>query len=551
MTVFYQFSEFQNNDLIRGDYSHGLWYRAYWPRNEIEVSLFEYNDLEFDESSNPIIGFSKEIKFAEKLQHRNLLGLLGYAIDYLSRVFLIMEKCEISLAQYLKKNESLGQNFAISIAKEIVSGLIYLEVEANYEIQNLNTMNIWMDENIPKFAHLPMIQTSLDIPSPKNNFYDSLKFIDPNFIRDPDFVCDKRSNIFSLGITLASLAGISVYDSDDAEQFVVNVYNENSHWNADRISAEYVQLCQRCCASDPDLRPSLNDVFLSLANLETRINHVKTNASELDVYSQERKILEKSSESILPSFINLARIITESEYDILESTLKVFDKFTRISGNDNTVFKKIEQHLTVLDQTPQNFIGILKKLRFLPKCACLLGFFDHVNRTDLKQAFYWYKVASDGKDDFGANQLGYCYSRGIGIESDKTLAFELYQVSAKRGHPQGVSNSARRLYEQDAEKAFEMYHSIAKTGYTSGQFYTGSFYETGHGVTRNLRAATYWFKKAAEGEHERGTYSLISNLRDGYGTNVDVHEAIRWCRKATRNGSNFAGYALKRTFRVM
>ncbi|CAG8550128.1 2533_t:CDS:2 [Ambispora leptoticha] len=543
MTEFYQFSEFQNTSPIGGDFSHMSNFRAYWPRKEIEVSLFAYYDFELDESRDFVI-FPKEVCVKNS-------GLLGYAIDHMFGVFLIMEKCETSLAQYLKENESLDQDYAISIAKEIVSGLIYLEVEAKYDIQNLNTMNIWMDENTPKFAHLLMIQTPPDVPNLKYNFYGYLKFIDPNFIKDPDFVCDKRSNIFSLGITLASLARISVYDSDDAEQFVINVYNENARWNADRISVEYVQLCQRCCASDPDLRPSLNEVLLSLVNLETCINHVKTNASELDVYSQETKILEKSSESMLPSFINLAKIIAESEYDILESTLKIFDKLTRIFGNDDIVFKKIEKHLAILGQTPHNFIGILKKLRFLPKCACLLGFFNHIDRADLKQAFYWYKVASDGKDDFGANQLGYCYSNCIGIGYDEELAFELYQVSAKRGHPQGVSNSAHRLYEQDAEKAFEMYHSIAKTGYIIGQFYTGSCYESGHGVTINLRAATYWFKKAAEGEHKKGAYSLSSNLRNGHGTNVDIHEAIRWCRKATSNGSRYARYALKKTFRVI
>ncbi|CAG8589923.1 10749_t:CDS:2 [Ambispora gerdemannii] len=552
----YEFSEFENTEFIN-ICAHGLSCRAFWPRKEIEVSLLAYEDFGLGESSDFDKLFEKK-KLAEKLEklnHRNLLRLLGYAQDGF-RLFLIMEKFEISLAQYLKENENLlNQDFAISVAKELVSGLIYLE--ANYEIQNLNMMNIWMDKNIPKFAYLHLIQTSLDIPNPEINFYDYLKFIDPNFIKDPNFVCDKRSNLFSLGIILASLAGISVYDSDDPEQFILDVYNEKFHWNTNMISVAYVQLCRRCCASDPDLRPSFNEVLFTLENLETHINHVKTNVPELNVYPQGTEKLEESSESMLPSFINLAKVLTEDEYEILESTLKTFDKYTRIFGDDNKVMKKIEEHLTALNQSLRNFTYILKKLRFLPKCACLFGFFNQVGPTiDYNQAIYWYKVATYGKDAFGANQLGYCYSNGMGTKSDKKIAFEWYQVSAKRGHPQGTENTAH-LYpiyygyaEQTQKKVFEMYHSNAQIGYINGQYRTGVCYARGYGVTVNHRIATYWFKKSAEGENEYGEYGVITNLREGFGTNVDVHEAIRWCRRSLRNGSRYAERSLKETFRV-
>ncbi|CAG8521607.1 3778_t:CDS:2 [Ambispora gerdemannii] len=540
---FYEFSEFENSELI-GVCAYGLCYRAFWSRKEIEVSLFAFED--WSNAFNDFDTLAKR-KLAEKLNHRNLLGFLGYAHDTdIFRLFLIMEKCEISLAQYLKKNENLlNQDFAISLAKEIVSGLIYLEVHVD---QNLNTMNIWMDKNIPKFTYLHLIQNPLDIP--EINAYEYLKFIDPNFIKDPDFVCDKKSNIFSLGMILASLAGISVYDSDDAEQFMIDVYNENFHWNTDRISAKYVQLCQRCCTSDPDLRPSLSEVLFTLENLGTCINHVRTNAFELNVYPQETEILEKSSESILPSFIHLAKVLTEGEYDILESTLKTFANYTRIYGDDNKVLKKIEEHLAVLKQPLHDFIYILKKLRFLPKCACLLGFFNQVGTTiDYDQAFYWYKIATDGKDDFGANQLGYCYAKGIGINFDEEIAYEWFKVSAKRGHPQGISNTAHRLDERDQKKVFEMYYSIAKIGYLTGQACTGSCYARGFGVTMNHRIAAYWYKKAAEGEDVNGEYYVIANLKDGYGTKVDVHEAIRWCRRSIRNRNQYAEQSLAKIFK--
>jgi len=68
------------------------------------------------------------------------------------------------------------------------------------------------------------------------------------------------------------------------------------------------------------------------------------------------------------------------------------------------------------------------------------------------------------------NNLGYCYHYGVGVDEDKTKAFELYEQSANLGD-------------------------------SAAMFSVGVCYEDGEGVTKDTKKAKEWYaKSAAQGD---------------------------------------------------
>lgn len=134
----------------------------------------------------------------------------------------------------------------------------------------------------------------------------------------------------------------------------------------------------------------------------------------------------------------------------------------------------------------------------------------------------------------------------------------------------------RAATDADFVAAANLYRHAAANGYAPAQFRFGVLTETGKGVPRNERLATYWYVLAAEQLHRKaavkvglaalqgkavavdpavarlwigraadlgdpsGLYALSQLDRLGIGGKVDLDEAGRLCRLAARAGSALA-----------
>jgi uncharacterized protein len=83
------------------------------------------------------------------------------------------------------------------------------------------------------------------------------------------------------------------------------------------------------------------------------------------------------------------------------------------------------------------------------------------------KAVEWYAKSTEQDNSVAMNNLGYCYHLGIGVDEDKTKAFELY-----------------------------MYEQSALLGNSAAMFNVGVCYEDGEGVTIDMNKAKEWYTKA-------------------------------------------------------
>ncbi|GET28376.1 tetratricopeptide repeat protein [Prolixibacter sp. SD074] len=70
------------------------------------------------------------------------------------------------------------------------------------------------------------------------------------------------------------------------------------------------------------------------------------------------------------------------------------------------------------------------------------------------------------------------------------------------------------------------------------QFTLATYYEAGHGITRNPKAARYWYFKSAEGEYEKAEYRLSQLYQFGkLGLSQNVDSSRYWQKKAGYDGN--------------
>ena len=103
---------------------------------------------------------------------------------------------------------------------------------------------------------------------------------------------------------------------------------------------------------------------------------------------------------------------------------------------------------------------------------------------------------------------------------------------ARAGFDEGVA-----AYERgDYETALREFRPLAEQGNARAQFFLGSMYEIGKGVTQDYAEAARWYRKGAEQGLYISQLFLAGMYEIGKGVTQDYAEAVRWYRKAAEQG---------------
>jgi hypothetical protein len=124
-------------------------------------------------------------------------------------------------------------------------------------------------------------------------------------------------------------------------------------------------------------------------------------------------------------------------------------------------------------------------------------------------------MGDEGGRAVAQHWLGWCSSRGWGVETDLKEAVRWYTLAADQGHSTAQNN-------------------------------LGYCYQHGLGVDTDLKEAVRWYKLAAD----QGLFAAQTNLgycyRKGKGVDANQEEAVRWYTLAADQGDSTAQRALTR-----
>ncbi len=154
-----------------------------------------------------------------------------------------------------------------------------------------------------------------------------------------------------------------------------------------------------------------------------------------------------------------------------------------------------------------------------------------------------YRVAADGGNALGMNDLGRMYETGRGVAPDYSAAALWYRKAAEAGNP-GAMNNLGRLYARgkgvavDYTQAMTWFRKSADGGNGFAMNSIGLLYENGRGVTKDYAEAMAWFRKSADTDNRFGIGNIGWLYQNGWGVDKNYSEAATWYRKAIDAGDS-------------
>lgn len=270
------------NKLGQGGF--GLVYKGKFPGGQVLAvkRLSSFSGQGFEE-------FKNEVILIAKLQHRNLVRLLGYCVEGDEKILLYEYMPNKSLDSFIFDRTlcmSLDWNTRFKIILGIARGLLYLHQDSRLRIvhRDLKTSNILLDEEMnPKISDFGLArifgvkETSVNT----NRVVGTYGYMSPEYALD-GFFSDK-SDVFSFGVVvLEVLSGKRNTGFYQAEQGLSLLGYAWSLWKEEKSvdlmdptlhkscnMNEYLRCISvglLCVQEDPNDRPTMSNAVFMLGN---------------------------------------------------------------------------------------------------------------------------------------------------------------------------------------------------------------------------------------------------------------------------------------------
>lgn len=231
--------------------------------------------------------FMNEAKLLSRVQHRNVVTLLGYCSHEEEKLLVYEYVANESLDKFLfdsGRRGTLDWKRRSDIISGVARGLLYLHQDSHICIihRDIKASNILLDDKwIPKIADFGMARLY-----PEDQTHVNTRVAGTNGYMAPEYVMhgklSVKADVFSFGVLILELISgqkNSTFSQDPSSQnlldWAYHLYKKNKSLEiADPVLAssadpDQVAMCIQigllCIQSDPYLRPTMNKVILMLS----------------------------------------------------------------------------------------------------------------------------------------------------------------------------------------------------------------------------------------------------------------------------------------------
>ncbi|GBC10879.1 hypothetical protein RclHR1_09990004 [Rhizophagus clarus] len=268
---YYEYSDFKNIQPI-GKGSFGSVSRATWKNT---IRFFALKSFNNDKQTHKEI--IKELTLHKKVDiHENILRFYGITslvnVHQMKEYFLVLEYADSdTLNTYLNNyfNE-LNWSDKLRLAFQLASAVECIHC-CDIIHRDLHAKNILIHQKNIKLADFGLSKKIAEESSNAKNVFGVIPYIDPKSLNDQQYRLNKKSDIYSIGVLMWQISSGRQPFKDKGLDYdmklsvaILNGFREEI---INETPVEYSNLYKECWKYEPDNRPDIQKVVLTLNNI--------------------------------------------------------------------------------------------------------------------------------------------------------------------------------------------------------------------------------------------------------------------------------------------